>query len=137
MRGESTKMLTNAIKGANDTHQAGTNHEKPDLCITGPKPWLFRDISKCRGRIHVVTWSLEEMRTPGLSASVLVIVLGVVVFFVPTIIVNIFYFNGTRNTIICADQTCVNLVLVSFLGEILIISGIFLSVLAFLNRPHK
>jgi uncharacterized protein YqhQ len=56
----------------------------------------------------------------------MVIVFGIIVFLVPTFIANVLYFNGRQTTVQRVDQTCVELVLISFLGEILILSGISL-----------
>lgn len=78
------------------------------------------------------------MKLPGLGASVLIIIVGIVIFYVPGVMAQILYLNGTQSTVTCADTFCVELVLISFLGILTIILGAFLTVIAFLNRPrHK
>jgi hypothetical protein len=78
------------------------------------------------------------MKLPGLGASVLTIIGGIVIFYVPGVIAQILYLNGTQSTVTCADTFCIELVLISFLGIFTIILGVFLTVIAFLNRPkHK
>jgi hypothetical protein len=78
------------------------------------------------------------MKLPGLGASVLIIIGGIVIFYVPGVLAQILYLNGTRSTVTCTDTFCIELVLISFLGIFTIILGVFLTVIAFLNRPkHK
>ena len=75
------------------------------------------------------------MKLPGLGASALIIVAGVVIFYVPSVFAQILYLNGSQSTVTCTDAFCIELVIISLLGILTIILGVFLTVIAFLNRP--
>lgn len=75
------------------------------------------------------------MKLPGLGASVLVIIAGIVIFYVPGILAQILYLNGAQSTVTCTDAFCIQLVIISFLGILTIILGIILTVVAYLSRP--
>ena len=78
------------------------------------------------------------MKLPGLGTSALIIVAGVVIFYVPSVIAQILYLNGSQSTVTCTEAFCIELVIISLLGMLTIILGVFLTVIAYLNRPqHK
>ena len=75
------------------------------------------------------------MKLPGLGTSALIIVGGVVIFYVPSVFAQILYLNGSQSIITCTDTFCIELVIISLLGILTIILGVFLTVIAYLNRP--